>query len=162
MARAGACYRREVSGLRAATLVAVVLLAAGCGESEAVDAESCLQRHPRQAGPAPDPLSVTAAVEACESGPSAIASGRDCNPDHFISEPAAVCIARGSGLAKGLGPIQSVLLFNTAHARIAWSVTNVTYDRPQDGLPGDSGGQIVDVDAITGALLWSGDWVRLP
>jgi hypothetical protein len=125
---------------------------------------------PGDAAPPPTPSSLDWAVSTCQSGGPVLiqedsglpaeagAPGTDCDASRVMTREAALCVARASGLPEGLAPLQAGLHFDTEYRRIVWSVENTTSD---DGN-GRKGGEVLYLDAITGAVLGSGGWGQTP
>jgi hypothetical protein len=76
-----------------------------------------------------------------------------CKADAFMSVDAALCIARASGLAEGQSGLVGSLLYNYKLRRVIYSVQNTLHEEP-----GRANGDVMAVDAITGAVLERGSW----
>ena len=122
-------------------------------------------------GQAPvQPSSLDEAVSECLSGgnvqpetdagaPAAPAeAGSDCDATKIMTHDAALCVARASGLTEGLSGLKAGLVYHVGYRRILWYVINKTRD---DGN-GQQGGDEMDIDAITGAVLFRGGWSATP
>jgi hypothetical protein len=75
------------------------------------------------------------------------AAGAPCDANQFITRDAAMCIARAQGLAEGLSPWTTTLVFRVDSKRPFWMIQNVT---KEDVANCSRNGNVVPIDAITG------------
>ncbi len=83
----------------------------------------------------------------------AAGEGVDVDPGAFITRDAALCIADLEELDEGLEGLQAWLVFNHDELRPCWAVQNVLVDDTYEG-----GGEALLIDAITGEVLFAGEW----
>lgn len=165
--------REQTSRWEFTPVVLALLLAwANCSSANPA-ASTCQSLHPRGADPlAPaDVLAQTvsecsADTGQCQATSPCESAGRVCDSSLFMTDDAAICIARGAGLEVGLQPITAGLVYDFRYRRVAWGVSNLLYDPAHpalaDGGSGDSGGQYFQIDAVSGAVLHQGHWARVP
>jgi hypothetical protein len=141
--------------------------AADAGSSEIVpEAQACVDQHPR--GAALDPQQLEDAVSRCQNQWHQCTAAEPCNgmdkdhlcdPDRFISKEAAICIAQAAGLAPGLyGPLAAVTFDN----HVVWNVQNTLHDDEHGGPKGESDGQFIEIDAISGKASEIFGWTTIP
>ena len=75
------------------------------------------------------------------------------DPAAFITRDAALCIAELAELEDGLEGHQAWLVFNHDELRPCWAVQNVLIDEQFEG-----GGEVLLIDAISGEVLFEGQW----
>ncbi|MDP7110332.1 MAG: hypothetical protein QGH45_00140 [Myxococcota bacterium] len=83
----------------------------------------------------------------------AAGEGVAVDPAAFITRDAALCIAELAELDDGLEGYQAWLVFNHDEQRPCWAVQNVLYDEQFEG-----GGEVLLIDALTGEILFDGEW----
>jgi hypothetical protein len=130
------------------------------------EAQSCVAQHPRTASL--DPMQLAEAVSQCQTEwrlctASAPCNGMDkdhlCDASRFISAEAALCIARSAGLQEGFyGPL-ALLTFDN---HVVWYVQNTLHDDKHGGPEGESDGEWLQVDAISGEASEIGGWGAIP
>jgi hypothetical protein len=144
---------------------------AGCDGDELVVLHECVQANPRGTMGIASADAVYQAITECQGDSGACmaatacvgeARDRDCNPRGVISSAAAVCVAQANGLEPGIERLRSSLVYNFAHRRLTWNVSNVLYDGarepPPAGASGQRGGVSMLVDAINAKLLARTEW----
>jgi hypothetical protein len=106
------------------------------------------------AQPAP-PDAVELAVSNCMS---ATADASACDRSRLVTRDAALCIAKADGLSTGIAPWTASLVFQVKLRRIVWNVDSTT----ASSASGSSSGDSMTLDAITGAVLATGQWGATP
>jgi hypothetical protein len=74
--------------------------------------------------------------------------GEACDPDRYLSEDAAICVAEAHGMESGIGACGSMFMSRT------WTVINQTWDGCPDSP--QARGQAVHIDGVTGELIDTG------
>ena len=105
--------------------------------------------------PATPPDAVDLAVKSCAGSADAAA----CDRESLMTRDAALCLAKASGLVAGISPWTATIVFHAKHRRIVWNVTATT---ASDSASGSSGGDVMTIDAINGAVLGTSQWGATP
>ena len=92
----------------------------------------------------PTPESV--AAEASDEGV-------DVDPAAFITREAALCIADLEQMEDGLEGLMAWLVYNHDEQRPCWAVQNLLQESQYEGA-----GKVLLIDAITGEVLFDGEW----
>jgi len=85
-------------------------------------------------------------------------AGTGCVATAFISEAAAVCIAKQAGLAPGIKAWQSNLVYHFGVKTVRWNVQNTVADKGVDGVTGNG----IAINATTGAVMEKFGWGAIP
>jgi hypothetical protein len=150
---------------------ALATAGASCDGDELVVLDECVKANPRGTMGIASADVVYQAITECQGDSGGCmaatacvgqAGDRDCNPKGVISAAAAVCVAQANGLEPGIERLRSSLVYNYAHRRLTWNVSNVLYDSarepPPPGASGQRGGVSMLVDAINAKLLARTEW----
>lgn len=113
-----------------------------CAEPAPLDDDDDLQGEDDCDPPTPESVADEAADE-----------GVDVDPAAFITRDAALCIADLEELDEGLEGLEAWLVFNHGEQRPCWAVQNLLYESAAEG-----GGEVLLIDAITGEVLFAGEW----
>ena len=130
-------------------LALLAALLGGCATASAPGPD-CIRDHPRAGAPGVD---ATAQQNLCTND-----GGTGCVATAFISEAAAVCLAKEAGLAPGINAWQSNLVYHFGVKTVRWSVKNTLSDNGTGTVSGEG----IAINATTGAVMDKFGWGATP